>query len=184
MQIRGRDRIAPEDYQLVLATLSRFALGFGLSRSDAEELAAEALAEVFVRSTDESKDPIRQPVGYLFWTTRNRVFDRHRRARARDETELRSDESGGGLGVRYYSQEDDALVRLLDSDASADQLDDALRAAAAADDMLVVRVVAAWLELAEELDKAPTSREVGPKVGVSHTSVNQALRRLRTYFSR
>lgn len=171
----GNDRPESDDYRIVLMTLTRFAQGFGLDRAEAEDVATEAVAETFERSADSTKDPVRQPAGYLFWLTRNRVFDRHRRTRLQDEAERSS-------AVRYYSRADDSLTAWLDQDARTEDLEDALRAAAAAGDMLVVRVVTAWLDLAERLGEAPTSRQVGPNAGVSHTTVNQALRRLPSYF--
>ena len=180
----GCAAIDSEDYALVLTTLSRFAAGFGLSHVDAEEAAAETLAEIFVRSTDPSTGPVRHPAGFLFWTTRNRVFDRYRRARLREEAELRDENKirGDEFASRYYSREDDAVVGLLDRAATAAWVEDALRAASAANDGMVVRVVTSWLELAETLGHAPTSREVAPVAAVSHTSVSQALRRVRSYF--
>lgn len=164
-----------DDYRLVLVTLTRFAQGFGLAKPEAEDVATEAIAETFVRSTDDAKDAIRQPSSYLFWLTRNRVFDRHRRTRLREDAEL-------SAAVRYYSREDDSITAWLDEDARTEDLEDALRAAAAAGDMIVVHVVTAWLALAERYGEAPTSRQVGPDAGVSHTTVNQALRRLSSYF--
>lgn len=176
----GREWFGSDDYRLVLAALARFAQGFGLSAHDAEEVAAETLADTVLRSADAAAPPIRQPVGYLFRTTRNRVFDRHRRSRVRNEIEF--DQETEPYGQRYYSDEDDAIARLLDGNASAGRIEDALRAAKAADDALVGRVVYAWLKLAETRVGPPTSRDVGELVGVSHTSVNQALRRFRSYF--
>jgi hypothetical protein len=43
-------------------------------------------------------------------------------------------------------------------------------------------VVTVWLDMAQERGKEPSSRRVAERTGVSHTSVNQALRRFRSYF--
>lgn len=175
LERRSREAMSTADYRIVLKTLTTFARGFGLSETDAQEIAAEVLEETFERGADATKDAIRKPAGFLFWLTRNRVFDRHRRARLRADAERTA-------GPRYYSHHDDELAALLERETTAAQLDDALRAAAAADDLVVVHVVAAWLELAALHGEAPTSRQVAPEAGVSHTTINHALRRLRQYF--
>lgn len=130
-----------------------------------------------MRSATAAAAPIREPAGYLFWTTRNRIVDRHRRTQARGESELRPERVR-----RYYSDEDDAIAQILDREASADLLEDALRAARAAEDHVVIAVVIAWLELAQKRMGAPRSREVAVLAEVSHTSVNKALVRFRKYF--
>lgn len=79
------------------------------------------------------------------------------------------------------SDEDDAIARLLESTATAATLSSALRAAATAGDTALVDVVAAWLDLAQELGYAPSSRQVAAEAVTSHTAVNVALRRLRSY---
>ena len=173
----GRQVIAPKDYELVLRTLAGFAHRFGIPRSDAEELAAESVEELFLRRGGASQ--IRRPAAYLFWTMRNRIVDSRRRARVREaaETLVDSIEAHG----RYYSEEDDAITRLLDGQVTTEVVQDALRAASAAGDDLLVRIVTTWITVAGELGEAPSSRDVGPRAEVSHTSVNQALRRLRNY---
>jgi DNA-directed RNA polymerase specialized sigma24 family protein len=175
------DSIAPDDYHLVLRTLTRFAQSYGrLSGPDAEEVAADTLSEAFARAS--GRGGIRQPSPYLFWTVRNRIRDRYRRAKTLDETEYLVESLEHTPGAEAYSSEDEAIVRLLDRGATAELVEDALRAAAAADDRLLIRVATVWLELAETLGRPPRSREVAPEAGVSHTSVNQALRRLRGFF--
>jgi len=46
----------------------------------------------------------------------------------------------------------------------------------------LVRIVRAWLNLASMLGRAPSSREVGAQVGLSHTTVQTALAAFRDYF--
>ncbi len=171
--------VASADYETVVTALARYARGFGLSSHDAEEVVADVMSEMLarVRGQRGTESELRQPTAYLFWTTRNRARDRLRRIRARGETEL----VGHDADVRYYSDEDDAVVRLLDREATAAILEDALRAAVAAGDRLVVRVVVSWLNLAEETGAPPSSRAVAEQAELSHTSVNAALRRLATY---
>jgi DNA-directed RNA polymerase specialized sigma24 family protein len=172
---------ALEDYRAVLKTLARYARGFGFSSADAEEIAAAALADALSHSSDPTKDEVRKAGAYLFRTTRNRALDARRRARLRDD-ELLVEDLEEGVPARYYSQNDEDIARLINNDATVALLEDALRAAAAAEDHIVGHVVEAWLDLADELRKTPTSREVAREIGMSHTTVNHALRRLRDYF--
>jgi DNA-directed RNA polymerase specialized sigma24 family protein len=175
------EAVAPDDYKLVLRTLTGFAQRFGVSRGDAEELASDTIAEAFMRSTTGARRPVDQPAAFLFWTTRNRLIDRSRRRRVREATEAPAEDPGGRTRSRSYSADDDAIVRLLERQATAEVVQDALRAASAADDHLLVRIVSSWINVAGQLGRAPSSREVAPAAEVSHTSVNQALRRFRRY---
>jgi DNA-directed RNA polymerase specialized sigma24 family protein len=167
--------ITPDDFRLLSATLERFARRFRLSPEDAEDIVGEVLAE-----SVGAGEKVRQPGAYLFWTTRNRVVDHLRRARLHPLEPLNNEELERGSG-QHYSELDDTVARLLERRATAEIIETALRAAAAAEDWVVVRVVSVWLELAEELGREPTSREVAPEADTSHTTVNNALRRLAAY---
>lgn len=79
--------------------------------------------------------------------------------------------------------DDDAIAALLSREASAQLVDDAMRTAAQRGDHLVVRCVAAWLDLAECSGAPPSSREVAARASVSHTSVANALARFRSYLN-
>lgn len=189
IQDRNHDRIAPADYQLVVRTLSKFAISYGrLASHDAEELARDTVAALCERAADQAT--IKQPSAYLFSVARNRVHDAARRERHTKifEESQRAEiaDSPGPDAIvrrrrRVYSSEDDTIARLLDQRVSAQLIEDALRAAAAANDRLVMRVISAWLSLAQQLGRRPSSREVAPVAGVSHTSVQAALRRFRHY---
>lgn len=181
-QIREQSAVSSDDYRVVLKTLTRYAHGFGLSEADAEDVASVAVSEAVTRAFDPNRSGVQSPGAYLFWMTRNRALDARRRARSQD-VELFADDSYGTRSALYYSEEDDEISRLLERRASAEMLEDALRAAAAADDRVLVRVVSAWLDLAETSGRTPRSREVAQEADVSHTTVNQTLRRLRSYFA-
>lgn len=168
---------ANDDYRIVSSTLIRFARKFGLSPEDAEDAVAETLTGTLARADDRT---IRQPGAYLFWTTRNRALDQLRRAQLRPTDPLETEELENRTG-RQYSEEDDAIARTLDKRATAEMIDTALRAATAAKDTMVARVVPVWLELAEEHGEAPKSREVAREAETSHTTVNKALQRFRAY---
>lgn len=167
-----------EDFRRVLAALVRFVTAFGFNPDDAEEVAQEAIVQAYRRDLGE----IENLGAFLFWTARNRAIDRSRRARRRAGTETLTASVEDVAAVSHYSAEDDGIAALIERDASGALVEHGLRAANAADDRLVVRVVAAWLELANETGEAPSSRDVAPRAGLSHTSVNQALSRFRDYF--
>jgi DNA-directed RNA polymerase specialized sigma24 family protein len=170
-------RAGQTDVDVVTTWLTRWLSGrFRLSRDDAEEIASAAIEAVFEASVEPSNagTPIRNPVGYLVWTARNRAIDRLRR-RSLGEAQERAAAYGNDVA-------DDDLAALLEREASAADIRQAMRAAADAGDHLAVRIVGAWLNLASEAAKEPTSRDVAARAEVSHTSVNQALRRFRGYF--
>ena len=80
---------------------------------------------------------------------------------------------------RYYSEQDDAIARLFDPNATATSLEDVLRAAEAAGDFVAVQVLNEWIDQAEALRKAPSNRAISRALKISHTSVNQAITRAR-----
>jgi DNA-directed RNA polymerase specialized sigma24 family protein len=78
--------------------------------------------------------------------------------------------------------DDDEIARLLDRRADSERVRAALRESVADGRHDLVRIVRAWLNLASMLGRAPSSREVGAQVGLSHTSVQTALAAFRDYF--
>jgi DNA-directed RNA polymerase specialized sigma24 family protein len=78
--------------------------------------------------------------------------------------------------------DDDEVARLLDRRADSERVRAALRQSVADGRHDIVRIVRAWLNLASLLGRAPSSREVGAQVGLSHTTVQTALAAFRGYF--
>jgi DNA-directed RNA polymerase specialized sigma24 family protein len=78
--------------------------------------------------------------------------------------------------------DDDEIARLLDRRADSERVRAALRQSVADGRHDLVRIVRAWLNLASMLGRAPSSREVGAQVGLSHTTVQTALAAFRDYF--
>jgi DNA-directed RNA polymerase specialized sigma24 family protein len=176
------DEISRDDLAIVVAWLGHWLVRrYQLTESDAEEVvvgAVERLFELRVSTPEAERTEIENPVGYLVTMARHRAIDRLRRARAASERdEVLRRES-------MPTVTDDDIAALLDRQSTVHEIQTAIRAAVEAGDDLTVRVVAAWLNLAAELGVEPVSREVAAAAGVSHTSVNQALRRFRTYFPR
>jgi RNA polymerase sigma factor (sigma-70 family) len=170
--------VAPEQLRLVFDWLTRtLKRSYGFPENDAADAAQDAILSLLeVASGDEGSREIRNPAAYLTWLARNRALDRLRRRdfeKAADFEEA-VDASRGG--------DDERIAALFDRAASTAAIEHALRTALDAQDELAVRVVTVWLDIAAEVGKAPSSRQVAQRTGVSHTSVNQSLRRFRTYF--
>jgi DNA-directed RNA polymerase specialized sigma24 family protein len=79
------------------------------------------------------------------------------------------------------ASEDDEVARLLDRRADSERVRAAMRQSVADGRHDLVRIVRAWLNLASMLGRAPSSREVGAQVGLSHTTVQAALAAFREY---
>jgi DNA-directed RNA polymerase specialized sigma24 family protein len=80
------------------------------------------------------------------------------------------------------ASEDDEVARLLDRRADSERVRAAMRQSVAEGRHDLVRIARAWLNLASMLGRAPSSREVGAQVGLSHTTVQAALVAFREYF--
>lgn len=172
-------RIAPDDLKAVVDALLRVLRRFyPIGEAEAEDAAHEAVLRLLelASAPTQASPAIRNPGAYLMWLARNRAIDRLRR---RDREEAESAERAPNRLTN-----DDEIAALLDADATARMTDAAMRGAVEAGDHLVVRVVSSWLDIAEESGHAPSSREVAARAGLSHTSVNQALKRFRLYFPR
>lgn len=150
--------------------------GYGLSTGEAEETAQDVMLKVLELAHEPGAlDEIANPPAFLMRLARNRAIDRLRRS-SREDVELSPELASAVPG------HDDAIAALLDATATAASVQDAMRAADAAEDHSTLEIVRLWLDMADELDTSPTSREVADRAGVSHTSVNSALKRFRTYF--
>ena len=188
----GESSASGEDLDLVTTVLARSVRGVGVrSREDAEEIAHEAV----FRASRAKRDHVSHAGAYLLAIAKHLAIDQWRKDVRRAGKEVLTGDiaefatahygdtfetsEGGPLG--YYSAQDDAVAQLLEQTITARAVEHALRAANSADDVVTVRVVSTWLELAETTRRPPSSREVARRAGVSHTSVNRALQRFRRY---
>lgn len=169
--LEGGDQGADDagDLATVLDGLSRFLAGRfqSLSSADIADIASESLVRLLEASQAGRLDQERSPAPYLTRIAHNLAVSRLRRGR---DVELQQS---------HAPLADDDLARLLDAQATHERLQLALARAARAGDHVMLRVVKAWLSLAEAKGAAPPSREVAERLGVSHTTVNEALARLR-----
>jgi RNA polymerase sigma factor (sigma-70 family) len=169
-----------EDLAVVVRALRRM-LASRWSLSGAEDI-DDAIADTLgrfaqaVRSgrIDAAKG---SPAAYLATMARHAVFDRLRRAHTEGVHEPLS---AGADEVPA----DDEIARWLSAEADLQAITAAVAAALAARDYRTVEVVARWLDLAQATGERPSSREVARATGLSHTTVNQALKRLTKYLPR
>lgn len=162
-----------QDFEAVIGTLRSVLLRYGLSDGEAADGAQEVAATVLALGPRVAE--IRNPAAYLTRLAQNRAIDELRRSRRNDVA----------LPAELAAQvpaDDDAIAALLEKNATADAIRRAMRAAINAQDHLTVRVVSTWLDAADELGEPPRSRDIARRAGISHTSVNHALRRFRSYF--
>jgi DNA-directed RNA polymerase specialized sigma24 family protein len=145
------------------------------TRQEAEETADEAL-ERFVRRAMEGRvDADRQPAGLLVTMAARIAIDRARRRR-----KVRIEHVPDPEMPQVPPAEAESIIHVVEAEASAEQVRTALRRAAAAGDVTVLAVVAAWLDLAHSLNDEPTSRKVAEVVGMSKSTVANALARFHT----
>jgi DNA-directed RNA polymerase specialized sigma24 family protein len=165
--------IGSQDLETIVGMLRSLMRRYGLSEGDAADGAQEVALSVIALGPKATE--VRNPAAYLTRLAQNRAVDELRRSRHRDV--MLPTERAAQL-----PSDDDAIAALLEANATADAIRRAMRAAIEAQDHLALRVVSTWLDAADELGKPPPSREVARRAGVSHTSVNQALKRFRSYF--
>lgn len=160
------------DLAVVVDGLSRFLGGRFRSLPPAEiaDIASESIVRLLQTSQAGRLDENRPAGPYLTRIAHNLAVTRLRRPITED-----LDGSPGGV------MDDDALARLLDARASSERLRQALARAARAGDHMLLRVVREWLRLAEQRSTSPSSRAVAERLDISHTTVNEALARLREY---
>lgn len=144
-----------------------------LRQHDALESADEALTRLLARASDGSGPRIHEALPYLLRTARNVQVDYFRRSRESPGLEAKSLEAEG--------VEDRDVLRLLDQDATLTSVRAALAQSRKLGDIRTVQVVSAWLDLAQEMERAPSSRDVGQELGVAHTTVQAAMSRFRQY---
>ena len=107
---------------------------------------------------------------YLVAATRNAAIDAVRARQRRRALTLKA------LSHAPRSA-DDAVAALLDRDATHSAVLAAMRRAIEAGDASTVRIITEWLNIADQLERAPSTREVAVRAGVSHTTVATALKR-------
>jgi RNA polymerase sigma factor (sigma-70 family) len=176
LQERGQLSLSSQDMEQVVDTLRGYMRRYGLSEDEADDASQEVALKLM--SLGDALHDIDNPAAYLTRLARNHAIDELRRQGRRSSANVE-------LSPRLANQipaGDDAIAALLAESATAQVIRHAMRGAIDAQDHLVLRIVSTWLDIADEIGDAPASRLVAERVGVSHTSVNQALKRFRRYF--
>lgn len=156
------------DLQLIRDRLARQLRSRFVAASDVDDIVDETLF-LFVRACKKGKIlRDRSPAGYLNAITKHQMISR-----------LRERHDPPAIPPDYA--DDDPLELVLDATAAVTTLHGAFSIARSRDDVIALRVTAAWLDLAARLGRSPTSREVGRESELSHTTVLAALARLRGY---
>jgi DNA-directed RNA polymerase specialized sigma24 family protein len=161
------------DVLVVTSSLARLLVARHRDLRDPDDTASEAVAR-FVEAAHAGRlETQARPAAYLTRIALNAAVDRLRQeGRVDVVAEVESDEA---------ASDEEAIVRLLDSEATCQRVSDGISEANQAEDHVVVLVVTHWIDLAQSLSRAPTTREVAALAGLSHFTVAAALRRFRGY---
>lgn len=138
---------------------------------DPDDVVQGMLTRLLEQSERLARTPVEHAWGYLLGATRNAAIDVIRARKRQRQVPL--DAAG------EPSSSEDAIAQLIDQDASHSAVVTTLQTYVAAGDKSTVRIITIWLDLADELGRAPSTREVAAHTGVSHTSVANALTRFR-----
>jgi RNA polymerase sigma factor (sigma-70 family) len=141
----------------------------GLDPQDREEVCNDAVLRLLVAAQRDRLDPARPPGAWLRVVADHLAIDALRR-RGR-QPGIAFDEERHTVAAH-----DDRLAALLSRSAAASDIRHALRAAADTGEHDVVATISTWLGLADANGDAPSSREVGQRLGVSHMTVQRALK--------
>ena len=159
----------PETETLRKALLGYLAVRYSRAHTvDRETAVDDALVEFLAAVRDGRVRAEGSPGKYL------RVIAQRKLSKQRESVRLPDD----------LVDQDDAIARLLEADASKRIIEDAMWRARIARRYAVVRVVAAWLDLAERNGERPSSEEVAEKIGSDPAAVRQALGRFRVFLER
>lgn len=142
-----------------------------------EDVAQEAISRFVVAIGRRQVDATLSPAGYLLRTAANVIRDHGRRRTPPTDPLPDLEVTYGRPGTE---RDADELSRLIDKLASAERVRRALAIAASRGETTVLAVIHEWLNQASVLGDAPPSRAVAEAVGVSKTSVANALQRFRT----
>jgi DNA-directed RNA polymerase specialized sigma24 family protein len=139
---------------------------------DPEDIAQEALRRFLTAVAAGRVDPDGSPAGYLMTIAMNVVRD-----------SLRGKPNPVPIADFSPAPEADVdqVTQLLDGLASADMVRKALARAHADGDQMILEVVSTWLDFAAQLGSAPPSRAVAEEVGISKSTVANALARFKGY---
>jgi RNA polymerase sigma factor (sigma-70 family) len=138
---------------------------------DPDDIVQTTLIRLLARPDGLARTEIDNEWAYLVGATRNTALDALRARQRRQEVALDA--------APERPEPDDPIAAMLDRDASRTTVVDAMRQLLAEGDDQTVRIITTWLDMADELGVAPSTRDAAKRIGVSHTSVATALKRFR-----
>jgi DNA-directed RNA polymerase specialized sigma24 family protein len=148
----------------------------GLAGSDVHEIASDAITALFEAARGGRE--IQEPAAWMMTVARRGAYDAWKALQ-------RTVPSEDPLGAAPLPQEaEDGILQLIDALADRQLVKRAIRAALAADDRTVIRVIVAWLDLYETTGQVPSVRTVEARTGVPHSTVAKALTRFAKYLGR
>lgn len=159
--------------QAVLGVLRKWLAPRGLQSEDIEEVAADAVLRLITAAEAERLDPTRPAGAWLRVVADHLALDALRQRRRRGQTVAYEEWAHDRV------RDDDQVAALFDEWAAADDVARAMRRAGDSGQHEIVRAIATWLDLAAADGEAPSSRRVAERMGVSHMTVQRALRAFR-----
>lgn len=147
----------------------------GIEASELSDIADEALLRAYLAIQERRLDVTRADApGYVLTTARRIAYDRYTRERS-------TPVDPGDLSQVGPAYDADAIAALVERSANLATIQAAVRHAIDARELVTVRVVATWLDLASLTGARPSFRDVAQKVGLSHTAVRKHWIRFREH---
>jgi DNA-directed RNA polymerase specialized sigma24 family protein len=178
------------DYAMVAARVHSLARSLSRSGADADEAASVVLERLVQRSRRSRRDQvssaalINYPYAFLRTMVKNAIADQWRQtfrtAALTDPDDLITQQDASVVG-KPLSSDDDAIVRLIDTAASIQLVQAALRLARTKGDSTAFRVAVSFMNRAAEQGRPPSNRAIAEDLKLSHVGVAKALTRYREY---
>lgn len=172
-------QLTTEQYTSVLA-FTRRVVGRYVPPEELDDLVGEVMLRWLAAVRAGRIDLLDRPAGYLVTIARNAAIDSLRSNRRRtlaDAASLSPDLEE--LASHAVSEDDVAMI--VEHRATAASVRHALSACRRSGDTTAYRVAIHLLDHAERTGSLPSARETGAALGLSHTGVAKALKRLRPY---
>jgi DNA-directed RNA polymerase specialized sigma24 family protein len=146
-----------------------------LGEPDRGDIIADALVRLIAAARQGRINRESNPAGYLWRIAENRAIDLIRQPEAVSINEVSEPPSRSS---------DDEVAALLEAAASSSDVKAAMRLARNAGEHRVVQTISRWLVVAERMGRAPSTREAGEALSVSHDTVARHLRLFGEFLAR
>ena len=151
----------------------------GMGREDLTDAVNESVARLAATAhTGRVRDTAAggRPGGYLLRTAENLLIDQLRSARWAREQPIPHEV------IAELVLTDDETTHALDRRATTDMVRRAMSEVQAGGDATLFRIATYLLDTVQRTGRVPSNRRTAAACGVSHTTVAEALRKLRRYF--